>query len=76
MSYEQTVVLLGDATDYVVLCEECAKRRDDNSPRSFFVEGTLRRFADLGWTHCPRGHRIRAIRAGRGVHAEMTTPLW
>jgi len=31
---------------------------------------------DLGWTECPRGHRIRAVRAGRDVHVEMTSPLW
>ena len=74
--YEQTVVLLGETTDYLVLCQECARRRDDGEHRSFVVQGTLRRHADLGWTHCPRGHRIRAIRAGRDVHAELTTPLW
>ncbi|MDQ2982894.1 MAG: hypothetical protein M3R70_03060 [Actinomycetota bacterium] len=74
--YAQTVVLTGNTTDFGVLCQECARRQPDAQPRTFFVEGTLRRYADLGWTHCPRGHRIRAIRAGRDVHAELTTPLW
>ena len=73
---EQTVVLVGDTTDYLVLCEECSRRRSDGERRTYLVEGTLRRHADLGWTRCPAGHRIRAIRAGRAVHAELTTPLW
>jgi hypothetical protein len=74
--YEQTVVLLGQTQDYAVLCQECARRRGDEPPKSFIVQGTLRRYADLGWTRCPRGHRIRAIRAGRDVQEELTTPLW
>jgi hypothetical protein len=40
------------------------------------VRGKLGLAHDLGWTECPRGHRIRAVRAGRDVHVEMTSPLW
>ena len=72
---EQTVVLLGPATDFTVVCAACARRRegDEEPPK---VHATLRLHTDIGWTECPRGHRIRAIRAGRDVHAELTSPLW
>ena len=43
---------------------------------SHTAQGLLRLEHDLGWTTCPRGHQIRVIRAGAGVHAEPTTPLW
>ena len=73
--YDQTIVLLGAATDFAVACQACARRREEHEP-TYVVHGSLRREADVGWTICPRGHRIRAIRAGRDVHAELTSPLW
>ena len=45
--YEQTVVLLGQSQDFAVLCQECARRGGEGPPKSFIVEGTLRRHADL-----------------------------
>jgi hypothetical protein len=75
--YEQTIVLLGSATDFAVVCQGCEARGlgfgEEHLP---VVRGTLGNGHDLGWTECPRGHRIRAIRAGRDVHAELTSPLW
>jgi hypothetical protein len=75
-AYEQTVVLLARATAFTVVCQACA----DLEPRGEYVgltaQGTLRLGQDVGWTECPRGHRIRAIRAGAAVRAEPTTPLW
>ena len=72
--YEQTLVLLSPQTAFSVPCQACLER----SPQLPVpvVQGTLRRYEDLGWMECPNGHRLRAIRAGRGVHAELTTPLW
>jgi hypothetical protein len=61
------VIWLGaDATNYAVPCEAC---RDD-SPwphllEPTVVEGTLRREADVGFTTCRRGHRIRVRRIAR-----------
>jgi hypothetical protein len=77
MLYEQTIVLLGSATDFAVVCQACENRGlgfGDEEPA--LVRGTLGVGHDLSWTECSRGHRIRAIRAGRDVHAEMTSPLW
>ena len=75
MPYEQTIVLLGPETEFRVVCQACARRAVEE-PSSPIVHGTLRRHDDLAWTECPQGHLIRAIRAGRDVHAELTTPLW
>jgi hypothetical protein len=75
-AYEQTVVLLARTTAFTVVCQACAEL----DPRSEYVgvtaQGTLRLEHDLGWTECPRGHRIRVIRAGAAVRTEATTPLW
>jgi hypothetical protein len=75
--YEQTIVLLGSATDFAVVCQACETSGlgfGENQPA--LVRGKLGVGHDLGWTECGRGHRIRAIRAGRDVHAELTSPLW
>ena len=75
--YEQTIVLLGSATNFAVVCQACETRGlgfGDEQPA--LVRGTLGVGHDLSWTECRRGHRIRAIRAGRDVNAELTSPLW
>jgi hypothetical protein len=72
--YEQTIVLLGSATDFAVVCQACEGNGlgfGDEQPA--VVRGKLGVGHDLGWTECERGHRIRA---GRDVHAELTSPLW
>ena len=72
MPYEQTIVLLGPVTEFTVLCQACAQRAvEEPSPWS-----TARCAAtnDLAWTECPSGHLIRAIRAGRDVHAGTDPP--
>ncbi len=60
-----------DATNYAVPCEAC---RDDRARSSLYgldalqatvVEGTLRPEADVGFTTCRRGHRIRVRRIAR-----------
>jgi hypothetical protein len=61
------VIWLGaDATAYAVPCEAC---RDEGAwPRSVgetVVEGSLRAEADVGFTCCRRGHRIRVRRIAR-----------
>jgi hypothetical protein len=74
--FEQTVVLLARATAFTVVCQACA----DDHPREEYAgltaQGSLRLGHDVGWTTCPRGHRIRVIRAGSWVAAEATSPLW
>ena len=55
-----------DATDYAVPCEACEEER--RWPRLLeptLVEGTLRAEADVGFTTCWRGHRIRVRRIAR-----------
>jgi hypothetical protein len=61
------VIWLGaEATDYAVPCEACEV--DGAWPDGLqltLVEGTLRREADVGFTTCWRGHRIRIRRIAR-----------
>jgi hypothetical protein len=61
------VIWLGaDATDYAVPCEACEE--DRSGPRMLYptlVEGRLRADADVGFTTCFRGHRIRIRRVAR-----------
>ncbi len=35
------------------------------SPDAALIDGTLRRDADVGFTTCPRGHRVVVRRVGR-----------
>jgi len=61
------VIWLGaDSTAYAVPCEAC--REDGPWPRSVsetVVQGSLRAEADVGFTTCWRGHRIRVRRIAR-----------
>jgi hypothetical protein len=61
------VIWLGAGTTaYAVPCEAC--REDQVWPRlieNTVVEGTLRSEADVGFTTCQRGHRIRIRRIAR-----------
>ena len=74
--YEQTVVLLARTTAFTVVCQDCAEHGPRDEYAGHDRAGTLRLEQDLGWTTCPRGHRIRVIRAGAAVAAEATSPLW
>ncbi len=55
-----------EATAFAAPCEAC---REDRSWPGLIdpvvVEGTLRREADVGFTACRRGHRIRVRRIAR-----------
>jgi hypothetical protein len=75
-SFEQTVVLLARTSGFTVVCQACAELDPAGEYTGLTAEGSLRLEDDLGWTTCPRGHRIRVIRAGGGVRAEATSPLW
>ncbi len=75
-SFEQTVVLLARTAGFRVVCQACTELEPEGEYTALTAEGTLRLEDDLGWTTCPRGHRIRVIRAGGGVRAEATSPLW
>jgi hypothetical protein len=74
--YEQTVVILARATAFTVVCQACAELDPGGEYTGHTAQGMLRLEQDLGWTTCPRGHRIRVIRAGGAVGAEATSPLW
>ena len=75
--YEQTIVLLGSSTDFAVVCQACERRGlGFGDEQSSLVRGKLGVGHDLGWAECQRGHRSRTVRAGRDVHAELTSPLW
>ena len=55
-----------DATNYAVPCEACRDDRQWTEPLApTVVEGTLRAEADVGFTTCRRGHRIRVRRIAR-----------
>ena len=73
--YEQTVVLLSRTTAFTVVCQACAELEAAAEYVGQTAQGNLRLEEDLGWTTCPRGHRIRIIRAGGAVAAEATSPL-
>jgi hypothetical protein len=75
-SFEQTVVLLARTAGFKVVCQTCAELEPGGELPAVTAEGSLRLEDDLGWTTCPRGHRIRVIRAGAPVRAEATSPLW
>jgi hypothetical protein len=74
--WEQTVVVLARATAFTVVCQACAEAAPVEEWSLLTAQGTLRLEQDLGWTTCPRGHRIRVIRVGAAVPAEATSPLW
>jgi hypothetical protein len=76
VSFEQTVVLLSRTTAFTVVCQACSELEPQGEYVGLTAHGTLRLGQDVGWTECPRGHRIRVIRAGGAVRAEATTPLW
>ena len=75
-AYEQTVVVLARATAFTVVCQACTELNPSGEYVGQTAQGTLRLEQDVGWTTCPRGHRIRVIRAGGAVAAEATSPLW
>ena len=75
-TFEQTVVLLARATAFTVVCQACEELDAGGGHVGHTAQGLLRLEHDLGWTTCPRGHRIRVIRAGAAVAAEATSPLW
>ena len=55
-----------DATEYAAPCEACQEeRRGPGLLEPTLVEGTLRLQADVGFTTCWRGHRIRVRRIAR-----------
>jgi hypothetical protein len=74
--YEQTVVVPARATAFTVMCQPCADVEPRGEGAGPTAQGILRLGHDLGWAACPRGHRVRVIRAGSAVPAEATTPLW
>jgi hypothetical protein len=62
----QIIWLGADATSYAVPCELCREEhRFAERIDAAVIEGTLRREADVGFTACPRGHRIRVRRISR-----------
>ena len=75
-AFEQTVVLLARTTAFTVVCQACSELEPQGEYAGLTAQGTLRLGRDIGWTECPRGHRIRVMRAGAAVRAEPTTPLW
>jgi hypothetical protein len=64
---DHQVVWVGtDATTYAAQCERCREEhRWADQLVDTLVEGTLRLQADVGFTACHRGHRIRVRRISR-----------
>jgi hypothetical protein len=65
MIHRQHVWLGPEATSFEEPCEACLSTRESLSVASCVVQGTLRRDADVGFTTCPRGHRIVMRRVAR-----------
>ena len=64
---EHQIIWLGaDATAFEAPCERCQEERGRVDVVDVsLVQGTLRREADVGFTACRRGHRIRVRRIAR-----------
>ena len=64
---EHQVIWLGaDATSFAAPCDRCQEdHRWSTLIEVSVVQGTLRREADVGFTACWRGHRIRVRRISR-----------
>ena len=58
MIQRQHVWLGPEATSFDEPCEACAATREAFESDAGLVHGTLRADADVGFTTCPRGHRI------------------
>jgi hypothetical protein len=58
-----------DATSFEEACEVCLSLsvRELEEGDTYFVQGTLRRDADVGFTSCRRGHRIVVHRVARAL---------
>ena len=54
-----------EATSFEEPCDACLSLRESLAADSLVVHGTLRREADVGFTTCPRGHRIVMHRVAR-----------
>ena len=56
----QTIYVRDDETRFAGVCDEClATEATLYAPKlDPEVEGTLRRYVDVGFRTCPRGHRI------------------
>jgi hypothetical protein len=67
MNERQHVWLGPEATSFSEPCEACLAAHESLSVQSTFVEGTLRRDADVGFMTCRRGHRIVVRRVARAL---------
>jgi hypothetical protein len=75
MIVRQHVWVGPEATTFAAACEACRTHRHAWADRdewslsvdSILIEGTLRRDADVGFTTCPRGHRVVVRRVGRAL---------
>ena len=65
MNERQHVWLGPEATSFEEPCEACLATRESLSAQCTVVNGTLRVEADVGFTTCRRGHRIRVRRIAR-----------
>jgi hypothetical protein len=72
---EQTVVLLGRTTAFTAVCDACVEEQLaellGESWVGASVSGSLELDRDRGSATCPRGHRVRVVRAGRSAEAHL-----
>ena len=71
---EQTVVLGARVTAFTCVCSRCLDEGHTEPWPTF--DGRLRIEDDHDWVAFLSGHRIRVARQGRGVAAQLTSPLW
>jgi hypothetical protein len=66
LALERQHVWVGpEATSFDEPCEACLNVRESLAAGLCVVRGTLRADADVGFTTCPRGHRIVVHRIAR-----------
>jgi hypothetical protein len=68
VSERQVIWVRAGVTSFTCLCDECLSEPEPAGAyayRAAKVAGRLRPEADVGFTRCPRGHRISIRRVGR-----------
>jgi hypothetical protein len=71
----QVIWLRADTTSYCEQCEECSRDRALPPTEATLIQGSLRPEADVGFTTCRRGHRVRVRRVARVRPARELVPV-
>lgn len=67
MYEEQEIWLAPRATGFTAVCDRCLEEQALVGYAGATLSGYLRLEDDHGSAECPRGHRVRIVRAGRAL---------